>query len=82
MPSSFGAMMSLTLLTALSDALAEIAFLVAVAQLDGFVGAGAGAGLGTAARPVAPSVEDDLDFEGRIAAAIEDFAGVNVFAVP
>ena len=37
-------MISLTLLTALQNALAEIAFLVAVAQLDGLVGAGAGAG--------------------------------------
>ncbi len=64
-------MASLTLSTALSDALAEVAFLVAVAQLDGFVGAGAGAGRdgGTAAGAV---VENDLDFHRRIAPAVEN----------
>ena len=33
--------------------------------------------LGTAARPVAPSRQNDFDLKGGIAAAIENLAGVN-----
>ena len=60
----------------LEDALAEIALLVAVAQFDGLVGAGAGAA-GHGGPADGAVVEDDFDFDGRIAAAIENFAGVN-----
>ncbi len=62
----------------LEDALAEIAGLVAVAQLQRLVGAGAGAAGhgGPADRAV---VQDHLDLDGRIAAAVQNFAGVNAF---
>ena len=61
----------------LGDALAEEQLLVAVAQLPGFVDAGAGAAGdgGPADRAV---VERDIDFDGRIAAAIENLAAVDV----
>ena len=67
----------LTASTALAHALAEIALLVAVAQLDGLVRAGRGARRhgGAAARAV---LEDDIDLDGRIAAAVENFAADNI----
>ena len=67
---------SLTLRDGLERALAEVAVLVAVAQLDGLVGPGAGP-----ARDGGPADgavgQDDLDLDGRVAAAVEDFAGVD-----
>src|SRR5262249_32985847 len=65
------------ILDGLEDALAEIAFLVAVAQLAGLVGAGAGA-RGDGGPANGPVGQGDFDFERRVAAAVEDFAGVNV----
>ena len=61
----------------LAHALAEIARLVAVAQLDRLVRAGGGAGRnrGAAERAV---LQRDVDFDGRIAAAVEDFAADDV----
>ena len=58
-------------------ALAEIALLVAVAQLDGLMRAGRGAGrhAGAAARAV---LQHDVDLDGGIAAAVENFAADNV----
>ena len=72
-----GAMVSLTLCDGLEDALAEVALLVAVAQLDGFVGAGAGAA-GHGGPADGAVVQDDFDLDRGVAAAVEDFAGVNV----
>ena len=72
---SSGAIVVVDVLDGLEDALAEVALLVAVAQLDGLVGAGAGArGDGGAADGAVG--EDDVDFDGRVAAAVEDLAGV------
>ena len=77
MPPSASKISPLTASTALRTPLPPIARLVAVAQLDRLVRAGRGAGRhgGAAARAV---LEDDVDFDGRIAAAIEDFAADNV----
>ena len=60
-----------------AHALAAEARLVAVAQLHGLVGAGRGA---RRHRGAATGVvlEDHVDLDGRIAAAVEDFAGVDV----
>ena len=57
----------------LAHALAAVALLVAVAQLHRFVRAGGGAGghRGAAERAV---LQHHVDFDGRIAAAVEDFA--------
>ena len=64
-------------LDGLADALAEIAFLVAVTQFPGFVLAGGSpAGHGGAALDAA--FEMDFDFDGGIAAGIEDFQGADV----
>ena len=60
------------ILDGLGDALAEEAFLVAVAQFDGFVFAGAGAG-GHRRAPDGAAGEQDVNFHGGIAARIEDF---------
>ena len=61
----------------LQHALAAVALLVAVAQLDRLVRAGRGAGRhGGAAHGAA--FELDLDLDGGIAAAVEDFAGADV----
>ena len=61
----------------LADALAEVTLLVAVAQFDGFVFAGAGAGgHGRAADRAAG--QRHVHFHGRITARIEDFARLNV----
>ena len=61
----------------LAHALAEIALLVAVAQLDRLVRAGRGARRhrGAAERAV---LQHDVDLDGRIAAAVEDFAADDV----
>ena len=60
-----------------AHALAEIALLVAVAELDRLVRSGRGAGRhgGAAARAVG---QNDVDLHGRIAAAVENFAADNV----
>ena len=60
-----------------AHALAEIALLVAVAQLDGLVRAGRGARrhAGAAARAV---LKHDIDLDGRIAAAVQNFPADNV----
>ena len=61
----------------LQHALAAVALLVAVAQLDRLVRAGRGAGRhGGAAHGAA--FELDLDLDGGIAATVQDFAGANV----
>ena len=61
----------------LQDALAAVTRLVAVAQFDRFVRSGRGARghCGAAFRAI---LQDDVDFDGRIAAAVEDFAADNV----
>ena len=61
----------------LQHALAEIAVLVAVAQLDRLVGAGGGAGrnCGAADRAV---LQHDVDLDRGIAAAVQDFAADDV----
>jgi hypothetical protein len=58
-------------------ALAKIALLVAVAELDGLVRARGGARRhgGAAERAV---LEDDIDLDGRIASAVENFAADNI----
>src|SRR6185503_3814532 len=61
----------------LADALAVIARLVAVAQLDRFVGAGRGAR--GHRRPAHRAVlKDDVDLNRRVAAAVENLAADNV----
>ena len=63
----------LTASTAFEHALAEIARLVAVAELDRLVGAGRGAGRHRRAAHRAV-LEDHIDLDGRVAAAVEDLA--------
>ena len=59
------------------DPLAAVAFLVAVAQLDGFVRARRRAGRhGSAAERAA--LQPRVDLDSRIAAAVENFAGVKI----
>ena len=55
-------------------ALAEVAFLVAVAQFEGFVLAGGGAG-GHGGAAERAGGEADIDFNRGIATGVEDFAG-------
>ena len=77
MPDSASKISPLTASTALQHALAAVAALVAVAQLDRLVGAGGGArGHGGAAEGAVSRV--DIDLDGRIAAAVENFARVDV----
>ena len=61
----------------LQDAFAAEACLVAVTQFDGLMRAGRGArrDRGAAERPV---LQGDVDFDRRIAAAIQNFAGGNI----
>ena len=61
----------------LADALAAVALLVAVAQLDRLVGAGRSARGNRRAADDA-GVQRHVDLDGRIAAAVEDLAGVDV----
>ena len=77
MPPTASKISPLTASTALRTPLPPIARLVAVAQLDRLVRAGRGAGGhgGAAARAV---LQHDIDFDGRIAAAVEDFAADDV----
>jgi 7-cyano-7-deazaguanine reductase len=60
-----------------AHALAHVAFLIAVAQLNRLVRSGRSAGrhAGTATRAVG---KDDVDLDGRVAAAIENFPADNV----
>jgi hypothetical protein len=60
----------------LADALAEVA-LAAVALLDRLVGAGRGAG-GHGGPPHRAVLEQDVDLDGRIAAAVEDLTGEDI----
>ena len=60
----------------LAHALAEVA-LVAVAQFDRLVRPGGGARRHRGA-PLAPVLQHDVDLDGRIAAAVEDFAADDV----
>ncbi len=61
----------------LRDALAQVHGLVAIAQLPRFVHAGAGAaGDGGAADGAV--IERDVDFDGGVAAAIENLAAVDI----
>jgi hypothetical protein len=61
----------------LQDALAEVAVLVSVALFVGLIGAGGRTrrDSGAACRAI---VQCHIDFDGRIAPAVEDFAGVDV----
>ena len=61
----------------LGDALAEVPLLVAVAQLDGLVNAGAGAG-GDGGAAEGAVGQDDVDLDGRVASAVEDLASVHL----
>src|SRR5262249_8206549 len=56
--------------------LAQVAFGVAVAQLDGLVGPGAGAA-GDRRPAVVAVLQQDVHFERRVAAAVEDLPRVN-----
>ena len=58
----------------LLDAAAEIALLVAVAQLHGLALAGGGPG-GDGGAAHGPALEDDLHLDRGVAAAVEDLAG-------
>ena len=65
---------ALDVIDGLENAFAEVVGLVVVAELDGLVLAGRGSGGdGGAAADVA--FEDDVGFDGGIAAGVEDFAG-------
>ena len=61
----------------LQHALAAVAALVAVAKLDRLVGAGGGARRNGRATEGA-GFQRHIDLDGRIAAAVENFAGVDV----
>ncbi len=78
MPHSSSASLLLTLSTACKHPLAEVLCLVAVAKFPGLVDAGAGAaGHGRAAEGAVGQFHVDLD--GRIAAAVENLSGVDVY---
>src|SRR5262249_40306780 len=64
----------------LQDAAAEVAGLVAVAQFDGLVGAGAGAA-GDGGAAAGAVGQDGFYLDGRVAAAVQDLAGVNALNV-
>ena len=61
----------------LQHTLAEVAILIAVAQLGGFVRAGRGAG-GHDRATAGAGFEFDFAFNGGIAARVENFAGLDV----
>ncbi len=58
----------------LEDALAAVLGLVAIAQLDRFVGPG-GCARRDAGAPDRTIDQDDVDLDGRVAARIEDLSG-------
>ena len=60
----------------LGDALAMITIGIIIAQLDGLMRAGGGAG-GHGGAPPASVLENDIDFNGGIAAAVENFAAMD-----
>ena len=79
-PISSGAILVLTFSTALVTPLPSVLLLVVVAQLDGFVLAGAGARRDGGAAEGAV-FEDDVDFDGRVAAGVEDLPALDEFDV-
>jgi len=60
----------------LLHALAQIAAFVAVAQLDGFMLAGGGSA-GNCCAPAGAAFQDDVGFDSRVSARIEDLASKN-----
>ncbi len=66
----------LDILDGLEDALAEVVALVAVAELDGLMLAGGGAGGDSGAAQCA-GFQNYISFHGRIAARIENLAGAD-----
>ena len=71
MPEQPSAIVVVDVLDGLEHALAAVALLVAVAQLQGLVRAGGGAG-GHRGAAQGAVLEHDLDLDGRVAARIED----------
>ena len=71
------AIFALTLSTALQDTLAAVAGLVGVAELQGFVNAGRGAG-GDRGPPGGAALQADLDLDGRVPARIQNLSRVNL----
>ncbi len=65
-------------LDGLGDALAEVDFFVIVAQLDGFVLAGAGAA-GHAGPAQGPVLQHHVHLDGGVAAGIEDLPALDEF---
>lgn len=66
----------LNIFDGLEDAFAQVVFLVAVTQLNGFMLTGRGS-TGDCSAPTGSSVKDDVGFDGRVASGVEDFARVN-----
>jgi hypothetical protein len=60
----------------LGHALAQVTALVAIAQFDGFVRAGRGTR--RHGRTAERTIVENVDFDGGIAPAVENFAGVNI----
>jgi hypothetical protein len=63
-------------LDGLEDALALVAVLLAVAELEGLVNAGRGPG-GNRGAAAGPVLERDFDLDGGVAPGIEDLPGVD-----
>ncbi len=78
MPSSSAARYFVDVIDGFQHAFAGVAALVAVAQFQRFVFAGRGAA-GNGGAPAGAAFEDDIGFNGRIAAGIKNFAGKNQF---
>ena len=76
MPPMASKISPLTASTAFFDALAEIA-LAAIAQFDGFMRAG-GSARGNGGAAQAAIFEKDIDFDSRVATAIENFAADDI----
>jgi len=64
-------------LDGLGDTLSEVALLVAVAQFDGLVFAGAGSG-GDCGAADGAGIEEDINLDGGIATGVEDLAGLDI----
>ena len=64
-------------LDGLGDTLSEVALFVAVAQFDGFVLAGAGAG-GDCGAADGAGIEEDINLDGGIATGVQDLAGLDI----